>query len=568
MTARATRSVPVWLALVAVGCANTLTWSVEAPELGPAEGDTSTIEHLWAVTDGACTERPGSVIAAGEVHGTGVSAPLRQGTFCFWSMQVRRFSRASADDVRTAPCRLESIASQTRSLPGQQGQLLLSEERIDDDAARAVWDAAVEQLTSAEPLVACAPRRDPARCDCPFSPSPDRDPAGCAPAIDGDLVAMSAEHTCVGRTGAERVTCWGEQRGFGAGTGRVGPTEVPTLVTASNLAAAIVELDTGPGLTCARTEVGLVHCVGPLADELAGAGWPLTPLLSTNTPMAVRIFAQQVGVGDEMVCALGQASFDGTIAAGSLARAAVYCRGRQAAGDSVTGWSLLPPPGSVPISLSVGARHLCVVVVEANQSRVYCAGDNRDGQSDPMRRDLPPWELHQVSLGAIQSIRQVVAGANRTCAIAPNGALFCWGAGLITDPTQFDPTHPFERDVSNVRIDEELLCVSYVSGEVRCARWRDCAGSTFAQCRATWSIGWSSGAEPPMHVAGMPDLAARVTLPAIGGEGLCGFGGRDGDLLCAPLGTDRDAVGLTATTTDRQRVPGRSAVCPYPFGVP
>ena len=91
-----------------------------------------------------------------------------------------------------------------------------------------------------------------------------------------------------------------------------------------------------------------------------------------------------------------------------------------------------------PLHLAVGYNHTCV---SNKKNEIYCWGDNRFGQSgatDPSVGVLP--NSHAINVpnrifnGETAEVRELVAGANNTCALlapkdTPNAkaTVHCWG---------------------------------------------------------------------------------------------------------------------------------------------
>jgi alpha-tubulin suppressor-like RCC1 family protein len=74
--------------------------------------------------------------------------------------------------------------------------------------------------------------------------------------------------------------------------------------------------------------------------------------------------------------------------------------------------------------VAAGGHHSCVV---DDQARVYCWGQNSDGQLgvDPA---VTPSSTTPVLVPGLQHVLQVSAGDRHTCAVAADGQVWCWGA--------------------------------------------------------------------------------------------------------------------------------------------
>ena len=77
------------------------------------------------------------------------------------------------------------------------------------------------------------------------------------------------------------------------------------------------------------------------------------------------------------------------------------------------------------LSVAVGGAHACALL---DNRGVKCWGQNNKGQlgyGDTTDRNAPPIDF--VNLGRNRTARQVVAGADYTCAILDNNEVKCWG---------------------------------------------------------------------------------------------------------------------------------------------
>jgi hypothetical protein len=294
-------------ALLLVACGNQLEWRIErAVVSGALPADATEPVQRWAITVGPCTPTPTpeSIVHAGSALEPR-DRDLAAGTYCFWSLQARRFTREATrerDDLAD-PCRLEAIGTAERTLPAEQGLVVTAEELV-TDAARPTWDAALAVLDST-----CAPRRDPARCTCPFSTAAAEDatapnPACVAP-IDAELVAIAEHWACAAAAGQSELWCWGDE------TVRGGEVRAPHHAFAGNDAGntfPLAQIEAHGSTICARTSLGRIRCGsdptalfrGDLQHVLDGPDYP--------TGFNAREMAIGTAVGDiTTTCALGTA---------------------------------------------------------------------------------------------------------------------------------------------------------------------------------------------------------------------------------------------------------------------
>ena len=200
-------------------------------------------------------------------------------------------------------------------------------------------------------------------------------------------LVVSGDHSCV-RTADGAVRCWGDNR-----VGQVDGSEP----SARWKARAIPELDgvagiaSGTTATCAWKDDGAVHCWGygvPVEDERGSRCEPdpvaapplrgLDRIVSVSPPWKL--------VGSVL------APFDDSERYDRVVQA-VFGRG-----------------------------HQCLV---EKAGRVLCRGRNNRGQVDPTLK-----VRHQNQFAAVAGVppsREVVLGAEGSCALALGGGLYCWG---------------------------------------------------------------------------------------------------------------------------------------------
>lgn len=302
-TTRATRSLAALTALCLCACGNQLTWQIDEavlPDATPPDGEEVT--HVSAITPGSCTPTPEEVLPPG----TGPSmrdVDLPAGTYCFWSLAVRRFSREGTQvgDATTSPCRLEAIGTSERTLPAEQGVVVVTENVL-DASTRGAWDSA---LTAIVP--SCAPARDPARCTCPFS----GDAAACEDPISADLIAIADHWACAADTGQNDIWCWAtEDYARAAAT-----VAAPHLGDASggttnamgmhidDESFAIAQLVADHETICVRSTLGRVRCASEPGNAYGAHDAVLSGILTQLTARDVAIGTSAEGF--PTACAVG-----------------------------------------------------------------------------------------------------------------------------------------------------------------------------------------------------------------------------------------------------------------------
>ncbi|OLC70617.1 MAG: hypothetical protein AUH78_20435 [Gemmatimonadetes bacterium 13_1_40CM_4_69_8] len=113
---------------------------------------------------------------------------------------------------------------------------------------------------------------------------------------------------------------------------------------------------------------------------------------------------------------------------------AAYCWGDGGYGQLGNGSqnnSLVPVPvvgGLAFTSLSARQLHTCGIAAD---NRAYCWGWNPDGQlgNGSTSWNGAPGSTTPVRVSGGLFFTSISAGGDHTCAVAPGGAAYCWGAG-------------------------------------------------------------------------------------------------------------------------------------------
>jgi alpha-tubulin suppressor-like RCC1 family protein len=230
-------------------------------------------------------------------------------------------------------------------------------------------------------------------------------------------------------------------------------------------------------------------------------------------------------------------------------------------------------------SVSVGGAHNCGIRVD---DRLFCWGSNASGQlgvasaRGQCLKTTASCEASPRSVALAPRIRQVSTGDRHTCAVALDGALFCWGENIVFQagvealtfvrvPTPVAATMRFNQVSAGgthtcaVRTNGVVYCwgegrlgalgrgdtVSSVIPQpvasdqrfeqVSAGGWRSCAVSTTAELWC-WGAEWESGQQAtdifherllPHRVNGAPPLRTV----SVSGTMICGIA-LDGAALC------------------------------------
>lgn len=230
--------------------------------------------------------------------------------------------------------------------------------------------------------------------------------------------------TC-GVSTTDQLYCWGWMSQSRLGDGTVGDVKPqPTLASVGGLAFTDVALAMDG--TCGLTASGGVHCWNNVYFGMLGENVPARSApISTPIPglTATRVFA-----GDRTFCAIETGG-------------GVKCWGVDAEfgqfGNGGTTMSIAPtsvtlPAGTVVTDLQFAAY--TTVCALTSTGRIYCWGRNGDGQvgdGSTTTRLLPVEVGAGIGFQAFHPIGTEVS----VCAIANDGASYCWGAGPLGDGT-------------------------------------------------------------------------------------------------------------------------------------
>ena len=285
-------------------------------------------------------------------------------------------------------------------------------------------------------------------------------PAAAAAAAPAAVTAVTAvtvgqEHSCALKASGA-ASCWGSNESRQLGSGNDSSALAPVPVAGSH---HFVAISAGAGHTCALDENGAAWCWGTGEQGQLGTGRPSD---SSAAPVPVRTDHHFVAISASVShsCALERAGTawcwganeSGQLGAGSSSASPVpvAVQGHSyraiAAGPSYTcaattsgsvecwGVSTLGGGGDAPapvaglqdiVALSAGANVACAV---DSRGGVWCWGANDFGQLGAGRidrRDAPVRTPLRVALSATAA--SVSVGGGRSCAVAVDGALSCWG---------------------------------------------------------------------------------------------------------------------------------------------
>jgi alpha-tubulin suppressor-like RCC1 family protein len=249
-------------------------------------------------------------------------------------------------------------------------------------------------------------------------PTRDARPEEDAAQATGSAGYLAAfEHTCV--VDESGVFCWGRNsdRQLGLGGESTAAGARPRRVQA---AGEYTALCAGERHSCGLREDGVLECWGGNGQGQLGLG-NLEPR-AAPTPLEGLPELQKVACGGNITCAIAQ---DG----------ALYCWGDNAEGELGQGEggpagrdssSPLRVPFEQPFQqVSIGQGHVCAI---AEDGALYCWGRNNSlqlGIGSLLGQVRTPTPV----MGG-GTYRHVAAAQHHTCAVHTDGRLFCWGFDL------------------------------------------------------------------------------------------------------------------------------------------
>jgi alpha-tubulin suppressor-like RCC1 family protein len=249
-----------------------------------------------------------------------------------------------------------------------------------------------------------------------------------------DAIGIGDGHAC-GLSGGQ-AWCWGNDKQIGRASplarmvSQFGP--LPIDRTAFAPGVPLRDIAVGSHHTCVAADDGRVACWGWNDHGQAGTGqdddkvMTPTPVDLADVPAGTRFTS--VAAGAFHACALstdGEAWCWGWNRTGCLGTGDLLDRGRPARAV---------PAGATPrfVSLQAAYGHTCALDADGE---AWCWGDNGSGQAAPGRPDHEidrPSRVFPEDAAGHPLFSRIAPGTHRTCAIATDGRLWCWGAPIDT----------------------------------------------------------------------------------------------------------------------------------------
>lgn len=255
------------------------------------------------------------------------------------------------------------------------------------------------------------------------------------------MVSQGDSHVCV-IASDDKVYCWDSntfgQLGDNSVTERRAPVAVNTTNGVSSLYnKTVIDISVGHLHTCALASDNTVHCWGSgsngrLGNNLASnSSVPVAVNTANGVSSLYNKTVSAIGTGDGHSCALasdGTVHCWGTSAFGAIGENSVTQRNAPVPVNTTNGVSSLY--GKTILSIGVGYERTCAV---ASDGTVHCWGIGSNGQrgdNSTVGTQLVPVAVNMVNGVSSLSGKSVVSvevGESHTCVIASDKTAHCWG---------------------------------------------------------------------------------------------------------------------------------------------
>jgi alpha-tubulin suppressor-like RCC1 family protein len=243
-------------------------------------------------------------------------------------------------------------------------------------------------------------------------------------------IAVGSDHVCAILDDSS-MSCWGDNSKGQLGDGTTVQRQTMTAVDLG-IGRTAISISAGQGHTCAILDDASLKCWGDNSDGQLGDG----TTFDSSTPVDVDLGSEipiSVSLGLKHTCVV-------------LVSASIKCWGDNSEGqlgDGSTTDSNDPSSinlgSSKVLAISTGAYHTCVII---NDPLLKCWGDNSEGQlGDGTNID----RLTPITISLSPSPVAISSGDSHTCSILSDASLKCWGdnsEGQLGDGTNTDSNSP------------------------------------------------------------------------------------------------------------------------------
>jgi len=249
------------------------------------------------------------------------------------------------------------------------------------------------------------------------------------------IASISAGNNHVCAIASDNLTyCWGSNGGGRLGNNSIVQSNVPVSVSVAILREKTIKsMDSGNSFNCAIASDDLAYCWGYNSTGQLGDNSTTQSLI----PVAVNTAGVLSGKTLKLITSGGSQTC--AIASDDLA----YCWGNNAhgqLGDNSTTQSSVPVAvdttgvldGKTIKSITAGDSHVCAI---ASDDLAYCWGYNNYGQlgDDSVTERLAPIAVSTTGALSGKTIKSIVTGTYHTCVIASDDLAYCWGLKYINE---------------------------------------------------------------------------------------------------------------------------------------
>lgn len=258
------------------------------------------------------------------------------------------------------------------------------------------------------------------------------------------MIASGQSHTCA-ILEDDSVICWGEAFHGSLGRGNanhIGNNETPGQLKSIRIGVKARSIHAGWHQSCAISHADTLHCWGSNRQGQLGYGHN-QHIGNDDPPLASGPVDAGGPVKDVALSQLGTCALlkDGAVRCWGYKRPATGWhegtpRTNPAIGDDEVAAQgrLIDLPGPAA-QIEAGLHHMCA---RLQDHRLYCWGESGHGQlgqatdEDAFIKNSPPTTPGPLALQ--EHFSDVSLGGNRSCAITSDGAVYCWGSGILSKP--------------------------------------------------------------------------------------------------------------------------------------
>ena len=242
-------------------------------------------------------------------------------------------------------------------------------------------------------------------------------------------VVVGDQTSCALSTDGQ-VFCWGVGTSGQLGNNAAITSSTPVAVdtTGALLGKTVRQISAGANHACALTTENLAYCWGMNSEGRLGnnavASTVTTPVAVTMSGVLSGKTINSIHAGGAFTCAIAsdnQAYCWGANSSGQLGNSGIT---PSRVPTAVTATGVLS--GKTVTSMATGFDHTCAI---ASDGHSYCWGANASGQlgNNSSVRAIVPVAVDITGVLAGKTIRSLNLGLERSCSIASDSQVYCWG---------------------------------------------------------------------------------------------------------------------------------------------